>query len=195
MKKFGLSFGVVIVLIIAIVVAVQMGDKTNEAFALVEGERPVWDFEGPFEATPELKERAKTERERLEKLLGKGEFSDYDIEIGIAEQYALVGEGEEAYEHLLNAIMLSEVRSLAFVNLGTLLGKVGAPKSAKIAFEMALDRDDTVQNRIQYIQHLEQYFADDLDLVESSHTLAIKKFPESEVLQQRYNSWKKLHGR
>lgn len=196
MKKYGLFGVVIVVFIIAIVAALQFGNsKEVDGFVLQNGEKPVWDFDGVFEQTPELTLRAETELERLTTLLGTGEFSDYDIEIGIAEQYSLLGEGKDAYEHLQKAIKLNETRSLAYVNLGTLLGKVGAPESAKLAYENALDRDDTVQNRIQYIQHLEQYFGDNLDLVESSHRFAVEKFPKSDVLQQRYDSWKKLHGR
>tara|TARA_B100000508_G_scaffold60333_2_gene47539 strand:+ start:85147 stop:85734 length:588 start_codon:yes stop_codon:yes gene_type:complete len=195
MKKAGISLGVAVVLAVAIFAAVQVGNKTEVAFALVEGERPVWDFEGSYEASEELTLRAETERERLEDLLGDGEFPDYDIYVGIAGQYSLLGEGKKAYEYLLISIKENEARSLAFINLGTLLGKVGAPESAKIAYEMGLDRDDNVQNRIQYIQHLEQYFGDDLDLVESAHTFALEKYPKSDVLNQRYESWKKLHDR
>lgn len=196
MKKLGLFAGVIILLIALVVIATQIGNtKEENVFTLVSGEKPVWDFEGVFEQTPELTLRAETEKDRLVAMLGTEEFPDYDIEIGIAEQHSLLGEGEDAYEHLQKAISLSEARSLAFVNMGTLLGKVGAPESAKLAYEMALDRDDTVQNRIQYIQHLEQYFGDDLDLVESAHTFALEKFPESDILQGRYDSWKKLHDR
>lgn len=195
MKKAGISLGVAIVLAVAIFTATQVGNKTETVFALVEGEKPVWDFEGSYEASEELTLRAESELDRLEGLLGSGEFPDYDIQVGIAGQYLLLGEGKESYEHLLVAISLNEARSLAFVNMGSLLGKVGAPESAKIAYEMGLDRDDNVQNRINYIQHLEQYFGDDLDLVESAHTLALEKFPQSDVLNQRYESWKKLHDR
>jgi len=127
--------------------------------------------------------------------LGSGEFPDYDIYVGIAGQHTLLGEGKNAYKYLLIAIEENEARSLAFMNLGTLLGKVGAPESAKVAYEMGLDRDDNVQNRINYIQHLEQYFGDDLDLVESAHTFALEKFPKSDILKQRYESWKNLHDR
>tara|TARA_B100000745_G_scaffold299388_1_gene250115 strand:- start:1997 stop:2584 length:588 start_codon:yes stop_codon:yes gene_type:complete len=195
MKKAGISLGVAVVLAVAIFAAVQVGNKTEAAFSLVEGERPVWDFEGSYEASEELTLRAETERERLESLLGSGEFPDYDIYVGVAGQYLLLGEGKKSYEYLLTAIKENEARSLAYMNLGGLLGKVGAPESGKVAYEMGLDRDDNVQHRIQYIQHLEQYFGDDLDLVESAHTLALEEYPNSDVLNQRYESWKKLHDR
>lgn len=186
---------VIAVLAVAIVVAIHLGNKTEAPSLLVEGERPVWDFEGPYEASDELILKARTETERLKDLVGSGEFSDYDIYVGIAEQHSLLGEGKESYEYLLKAIEESKTRSLAFSNLGTLFGRVGALESGKRAYEMALDRDDNVTNRINYIQHLEQYFADDLDLVESAHTFAIEKFPNSKVLQQRYESFKKLYDR
>ncbi|MBL1434072.1 hypothetical protein COB87_000650 [Candidatus Wolfebacteria bacterium] len=195
MKKLWISVGVLAVLAILIAAAIQFGNKEEAVFSLVQGERPVWDFEGSFEASEELMLRANTERERLIGLLGGGEFPDYDIEIGIAGQHSLLGEGKDSYKHLLIAVSINEVRSLAFVNLGTLLGKVKAPESAKVAYERALDIDDNVQNRIQYIQHLEQYFGDNLDLVESAHTFAIERFPRSSVLEQRYESWKKLNDR
>jgi len=195
MKKAGISLGVAVVLIIAIVAAIQVGNKSQATFTLVEGERPAWDFEGSYETSGELTLRAETERERLETLLGSGEFPDYDIYVGIAQQHLLLGEGKKSYENLIIAVGENKARSLAFMNLGGLLGKVGAPESGKTAYEMGLDRDDNVQNRIQYIQHLEQYFGDDLDLVESAHTFALEKYPKSDVLNQRYESWKKLHDR
>jgi len=195
MKKVGISLAVAVVLGIAIFTAVQVGNKTEPVFTLVEGERPTWDFEGIFEASEELILRAETEQERLRGLLGSDEISEYDIHVGVAEQYSLLGEGKNAYNELLVAINLDETRYLAFMNLGNLLGKVKAPKSAKIAYEMGLDRNDTVSNRINYIQHLEQYFGNDLDLVESSHVFALEKFPNSTILKTRYESWKKIHDR
>lgn len=196
MKKFGIPFVVLAVIIIGIVVALSVGNSAGSAaFALVEGERASWDFEGTHEANEQLTLQVENEIDRLKGLLGSGKFTDYDIYVGIAGQYSLLGEGKKAYEYLLVAIEENEARSLAYSNLGTLLGKVGAPESGKIAYEMALDRDDNVTNRINYIQHLEQYFADDLDLVESAHTFALEKFPRSEVLQQRYEAFKKLHDR
>ncbi|XKT75382.1 MAG: hypothetical protein ACJKSS_01170 [Patescibacteria group bacterium UBA2103] len=196
MKKLGISAGVLTAIIVGVVVALSVGHKNDmEAFALVAGERPSWNFEGTHEASEQLTLQVENEIDRLKGLLGTGEFPDYDIYVGIAGQYELLGEGKKSYEYLQKAIVENEARSLAYSNMGTLLGKLGAKESAKIAYEMALDRDDTVTNRINYIQHLEQYYTDDLDLVESAHTFALEKFPNSEVLQQRYESFKKLHDR
>lgn len=195
MKKVIIPFAVFVVIIIGVFTALAVGNKEPEAFSFVNGERPVWDIEGIYEGNVDLEKRASDEIDRLEGLRNSAEFSEYDIEIGIAQNYELLGRGELAYEHILAAIEINPARSLAYGNLGVLLAKAQAYESAKVAYEMALDRDDTVTHRINYIQHLEQYFGDDLDLVESAHLSALEKFPESSVLEKRYNSWKKLHDR
>jgi len=195
MKKIGFILGVVIVLIGAIIFATQVGDKEEALFSLAAGDHPTWDFEGSYEASEELTLRAQNELERLKGLLDGVEFSKYDVEIGIAQQYLLLGEGKGSYEHLLLALNINDKKPVAYLNLGNLLGKVGALESGKVAHEEALDRADTVQNRILYVQYLEQYFGDNLKLVESAHTFAIEKFPNSEVLEQRYESWKNIHDK
>lgn len=196
MKKLAIPFGVLVAIIIGVFVAFSVGNRdSEEVFSLVSGERPVWDISGIYEGNKELEARAQNEIEKLNSLRDSAEFSEYDIEIGIAQQYELLGNGERAYQHLLAAIEINPARSLAYSNLGVLLGKAGARESAKVSFEMALDRDDNVTNRINYIQHLEQYFGNNLSLIESAHVSAIEKFPRSKVLQERYEGWKKLHDR
>lgn len=198
MKKIGIALGTLLIIGLVSAGALLLGNEKNaesQAFTLVAEEKPVWDFEGSYEASIELREKAEAEIQRLKDLKGTGEFSDYDLEIGIAQYYALLGEGKKSYEHLLAAIEINDTKPLAYANLGVLLAKVDARESAKKAYEMALDRNDTVQNRIMYIQHLEQHYADDLDLVESAHTFAIEKFPESQILKDRYENWKDVNDR
>lgn len=196
-KKFLIPLGVLVLLSIGIAMALSINNIKNveTVFALAPEDTPAWDFQGVYKGDTVLEERAQTDIEKLKAMEGNDIATRYDIQIGLAQQYEMLGDGKTAYNHLLNAIKIDDKRSLAYANLGVLLGRVGARESAKIAYERALDRDDNVINRINYIQHLEQYFGDDLDLVESAHTFAIEKFPGSVVLKERYEAWKKVHGR
>lgn len=183
------SIGVGVLVLIALgvffVVAAQKNSNDNSPFSLVAGETPVWRFEGAYEATDALRTKAENTIKDLQQQLRDGSYSEYLLDVGIAGQYELLGQGKKSYEYLLKALRVNNTRALAYSNMGNLLQKVKAPRSALVAYEEALKRSDTVQNRILLITHLESFFPENTARIKKEYDEALTAHPNSTLLKNR----------
>src|SRR3989344_4028104 len=100
-----------------------------------------WDFQGSYEGNSELEKRARDEIARSEGFLGGDQSganddpTDYILYVSIANQYELLGDGKTAYEYLGRAIRIDSTKTgLALRNLGSLMERLGALNTARIAF-------------------------------------------------------------
>lgn len=78
---------------------------------------------------------------QLKKMVGQGQYPDENILMGIANNYALVGDGRGAYESYLKAIEASSTNALAYENLGGLFARLGATSTALRAYAKAAELD------------------------------------------------------
>lgn len=62
----------------------------------------------------------------------------YDLYVGIASQYELLGDGKSSYRYLSKAIELDKKRGLAYMNLGHLMEELGAFATARNAYDAAV---------------------------------------------------------
>ena len=99
-----------------------------------------WDFKGAYTGNTELIAKAKAEIERLSDLVGKGTYTDIILYISIANQYDLLGDGKNEYNYLSRAITADKAQTsgLPWHNLGVLMERLGASKTASIAYERAV---------------------------------------------------------
>ena len=95
-----------------------------------------WSWNGPYKDGGELEAKILGKIKRFEDLLGKGEFTDYELYVTIANQYELLGDGAKTYENLLLALD-SEHTGLAWHNMGVLMENLGAYNTARAAFDRA----------------------------------------------------------
>ncbi len=96
-----------------------------------------WSFIGSYTGNDVLIAKAVADTTFLKNLVGKGEYSDYDLYIGIANNNAFLGDGARAYEYYNKAISENRARAIAYLNLGNLMEKLGALHTAYDAYTRA----------------------------------------------------------
>jgi tetratricopeptide (TPR) repeat protein len=97
-----------------------------------------WDFKGAYADNPELIAKANAEIARFSDLIGKGTYSDMELYVSIANQYELLGNGKQEYDYLGRAIMSDPTSGLPWHNLGVLMERLGALKTARVAYDRAV---------------------------------------------------------
>lgn len=138
-KKYPIGIvGGIAVLLIAIGIR-QYFKKDIHPFPLAAGEVIVnWQFTGPYKDGGENEAHIHSEIKRLTGLLKSGEFTKYELYVSIANQYELLGDGEQEYIYLGKALAIdSEKTGLAWYNMGRLLERLGAYESALQAYTNA----------------------------------------------------------
>jgi len=129
-----------------------------------------WDFQGSYEGNSELEKRARDEIARSEGFLGGDQSganddpTDYILYVSIANQYELLGDGKTAYEYLGRALRIDSTKTgLALRNLGSLMERLGALNTARIAFARAVEAQPQIaEYHIARLSFLIKYFADDV---------------------------------
>lgn len=114
-----------------------------------------WNFPSAYASGSEDEKRVQGEIQKLKALLGKGN-SDYEVLVGIASEYELLGEGQKSYLYLSKAISDSPHKALAYFSMGHLLEREGALYSAKGAYSLAVQKEPG--NDI-YKSYLEKFLA------------------------------------
>ena len=114
-----------------------------------------WNFPSAYAKGSEDEKRVQTEIDKLKALLGKQE-SDYEVLVGIAAEYELLGEGQKSYLYLSKAISDSPNKALAYFSMGHLLERVGALYSAKTAYGLAVEKEP---GNTLYKSYLDQFLA------------------------------------
>lgn len=125
-----------------------------------------WDFQGAYTGNSELEEKADRDIDRLTSLLGSKEYSDYTLYISIANQYGLKGDGKNELAYLEKALAIdSTATGLAWHNVGQLMARLGAYKTARMALERAASVQPITQYQQAYIDFLKSRFPEDIEVV------------------------------
>jgi hypothetical protein len=97
-----------------------------------------WDFKGAYTGNIELTKRAEIEIARLEGFFSKGEATDYELYVSIANQYSLLGDGANELAYLKKALAIDSTDTgLAWYNAGVLFERLKAYSTARFAFGQA----------------------------------------------------------
>lgn len=110
-----------------------------------------WSFKGAYTGNDTLIQQADADSAHLTALLGKGQYDDYDLHIGIGNDANLLGDGATAYAEYQKAVAIHPGKGLAFVNIGHLMDELGAYHSAADAYAHAVAVEPAV---LEY--HLER---------------------------------------
>ena len=154
-----------------------------------------WDFKGPYLDGGTLEAKAREEIARLEKLLGAGKFTDYEIYVSIANQYELLGDGRSAYNYFGKAIQedSADTTGLAWHNLGVLLSRLGALQTARIAYEKATLVEPQISSyQYAYIEFLIQKMKNDTATIEKAFSTASAIFGQTSDITDLRARWEKL---
>ncbi len=172
--------------------------STEETFALAEGESIAsWDFKGLYTGNTELEKKAQTDIVRLNGMFGTEGNTDYMLYVSIAGQYELLGDGAKEYEYLLRALAEdSKTTGLAWYNLGTLLVRLGALESARIAYTKASSAQPHVdQYPTRLLEFLTTYFPKDEKAIEEAYAGAKAVLGEQPTLLEMHARWLEGVGR
>ena len=157
-----------------------------------------WDFQGTHEDGGELEKKAKDEIVRLGSLYGnpEGEPTDYILNVSIANQYELLGDGKSAYKYLGRALSIDSTKTgLAWRNLGSLLERLGALQTARIAYARAVEAQPFIEYHVARLRFLITHFADDTAAIEAAFEEAEKQYSDSPEILQLRARWHEKMGR
>lgn len=99
-----------------------------------------WKIDPAYQPGSEDEKRIRAELDRLKASLGKGS-SDYELYVGIAGEYVILGDAKNAYTYLEKAIELNPNKALAYFSLGQLMERLGAIATARIQLKKAVSLD------------------------------------------------------
>lgn len=152
-----------------------------------------WTFTGAYTGRADLIAKAEAEIKRLSGLIGEGTYSNMSLNVGIANQYELLGDGEQAYEYLSRAIGKNEnaTSGLPWHNLGVLMERLGALETARIAYEEAtLIQPEMKVYQYAYFEFLTTRLKDSAADIEKEYTTALKYLGQDSDILQLYAEWK-----
>ena len=188
-------FGVGVLVLIAVVATWWMyGLKTHQILLPLAEEDTVssWNFVGAYTNNPELQAKAGVEIERLTSLIGNSEeYTDYQLNVAIATQYELLGDGAKAYEFLNRAAAIDSVHTgLAWANFGELMERLGALQTARVAYAKAVEAQPSIMGyHVTRLTFLTQHFATDSVAIEGAFSEAKTHFGESPQMLQIKAQW------
>jgi len=102
-----------------------------------------WSWAGIYADGGDKQNQTKAEIERLKAMVGKPAASTYDLYVGIASDYELLGDGKSSYSYLNRAIAQDPKRALAYMNMGRLMEDLGAFATAHAAYDKAVALEPT----------------------------------------------------
>ena len=139
---------------------------------------PSWNFKGAYGGNEILVAQANKDIEHLQSLIGKGQYDDYDLYIGQANDYGLLGDGVKAYDYYNRAVAVHKDKGLAYANIGHLFDELGAYHTAADAYAKAASVE---AGQIEY--HLERL------------TFLTIRFPkDSAMILSAFDDSKKVFG-
>lgn len=191
-QKYKKIIGIIggIILLGALVWGFALGPSpSSNSFALSKDSLPSsWEFTGLYN-TPEL---IATVQKNIDTLKGKinEEGADmYDIYLSVAQQYALVGKGKEAYDYLLKAAKQDPGNSLTFQTMGNLMESLKAYTAAEEAYKQAtIVQPQILQNHLALIGY---YIGQEAPAVkiEAAFALALEKSGRATNVLKEYAQW------
>src|SRR3989344_529409 len=149
-----------------------------------------WSFKGAYAGNETLIAQANADITHLTGLIGKGEYDDYDLYLGIGNDKGLLGDGKSAYDNYNRAIRIHPQKGLAFVNLGNLFDQFGAYRTAADAYAKATAVEPGVlEYHIQRLNYLTRQFPNDSARIASALTAVYKVFGDTAQILSIKAQW------
>ncbi len=149
-----------------------------------------WNFKGSYAGNSVLTAQANADIAHLTSLIGKGEYDDYDLYLGIGNDEGLLGDGKSAYENYNRSISIHPSKGLAFVNLGHLMDQLGAHYTAADAYAKAVAVEPRMlEYHVQRLNYLTQQFANDNARIVAAFTDASKAFGDTPSILSIQARW------
>lgn len=132
--------GAAVLIVTALGVAGWLAEKARvPAFPINQKDSIAsWSFKGAYTGNETLIAQADADIAHLEGLLGKGQYDDYDLHIGIGNDKNLVGDGKAAFAEYNRAVAIHADKGLAYANIGHLMDELHAYETAADAYAAAV---------------------------------------------------------
>ncbi len=155
-----------------------------------------WNFKGAYADDATLIAQAKADIERLTGLLGKGQYDNYDLYNGIANDYGMLGNGQEAYQYYNRSIQIHPAKGLAYANLAHLMKELGAYHTAVDAYAKAVQVEPgMLEYHLERLTYLTQQFPKDTTLITAALADASKQFGDNASILAIEARWLSDQGR
>lgn len=149
-----------------------------------------WSFKGAYSGNTSLIASTQADITHLESLLGKGQYTDYDLDVGIALDYEHLGDGASSYKYYNRAIKLAPTTGLAYVDLANLMTELKAYGTARDAYAKAVAVEPgQIEYHIQRLTFLTQHFTQDTALVAAAFSDASKVFGDNADILSVEAAW------
>lgn len=147
--------------------ATKQSTSAAYRFSLVPGEVVAsWNFVGSYKDGGTLEAQANAQVARLKGLLDSGTYTNYELYVSIANQYDLLGDGKNEYTYLNDALAIDSTKTgLAWHNMGKLLERLGAIKSARVAYDRLVEVQPTAQYIRARLEFLQAHMPEDTDAI------------------------------
>lgn len=156
----------------------------------------LWDFTGAYTGNDTLIARANADSAKLAALLGKGEYDDYDLYIGLGNNANLIGDGRTAYQNYNRAIAVHPAKGLAYANLAHLMDELGAYRTAADAYAKTVAVEPNVlEYHLERLSYLTRQFPKDTARIISALADAAKQFGDNASILAIEAQWLSGQGR
>jgi tetratricopeptide (TPR) repeat protein len=153
-----------------------------------------WDMQASHKDGGVLEKSVQDEIRRLNEHLAdnKTEPPDYQLYVGLANQYSLLGDGKRAYDYLQKALSIdSDKTGLALHNMGVLMERLGAFYSARDAYQRAVDAQPHIDSyHAALINFLIAHMAEDELAVSAALERAAAQFDDDTFVFQLEAQWR-----
>lgn len=153
-----------------------------------------WNYDGFLNDNGPREAEAHQKIKELESQLGKG--NDSSLYLSLAQEYDHLGDGRSAYTYLSRAIALdaNKTSGVEWHNMGVLMEKFGAYRTARIAHEEAVKIQPNISAfQISRVELMIYHFPKDTTGVEKAFTDAEALFGANDpMLLDLRNRWKAL---
>lgn len=194
LKKTGVWVGALIVLaaLVAIAAWILFGSGSRVAAFPMNPKDHIasWNFKGTYTGSATLVAKANADLAKLRTDMREKKYDNYDLYIGMGEDYDLLGNGRAAYNAYNHAIALYPNQGLAYTDLAALMNELGARYTAADAYARAEAVQPSVLTyHLEQLEFLTNYFATDTPRVAAAFEDASKQFGDVAQVLQIEASW------
>lgn len=155
-----------------------------------------WSFAGAYAGNDTLTTQVSADIAHLTGLVGKGQYDDYDLYGGIANDYTYLGNGKTAYQYYNRAIQIHPNKGLAYVNLAHLMDELGAYHTAADAYAKATAVEaGMLEYHIERLNFLTGRFATNNAMIFSALADTSKQFGDNASILAIEAQWLTGQGR
>lgn len=191
-KKQWIIGGIVLLVVAALGIAGWLSYKARVPAFPINPKDSIasWTFKGAYTGNATLIAQADADIVHLKSLLGKGEYDDYDLHIGLGNDKNLEGDGRGAYDEYNTAASIHPAKGLAYANLGHLMDELKAYETAADAYAAAVKAEPSqLEYHLERLSYLTRQFPNDSSRLSAAFTDASTQFGDTAPVLKLEAEW------